>query len=45
MNLRLAKTDLFAELDETVFTFRERALRDGIEVKYVFLEVTKDCKC
>ena len=39
MNLRLAKTDLFAELDETVFTFRERALRDGIEVKYSIPEV------
>jgi signal transduction histidine kinase len=34
MNLKLAKTDVFAELDETVFTFRERALREGIEVKY-----------
>lgn len=34
MNLRLAKTDIFAELDETVFTFRERAMREGIEVKY-----------
>ena len=39
MNLRLAKTDLFAELDETVFTFRERALREGIEVKYSIPEV------
>lgn len=34
MKLQLAKTDLFAELDETVFTFRERAMREGIEVKY-----------
>ncbi len=34
MTLRLAKTDIFAELDETVFTFRERAMREGIEVKY-----------
>lgn len=34
MTLRLAKTDIFAELDETVFTFRERAMREGIKVKY-----------
>ncbi len=34
MNLKLQKTDIFAELDETVFTFRERAMREGIEVKY-----------
>lgn len=34
MTLRLAKTDIFAELDETVFTFRERAMREGIEVRY-----------
>ena len=34
MNLRLVKTDIFAELDETVFTFRERAMREGIEVRY-----------
>lgn len=34
MKLQLAKTDLFAELDETVFTFRERAMREGLEVKY-----------
>lgn len=34
MNLKLAKTDIFAELDETVFTFRERAMREGIEVRY-----------
>ena len=34
MNLKLEKTDIFAELDETVFTFRERAMREGIEVKY-----------
>jgi len=39
MNLRLAKTDVFAELDETVFTFRERAMREGIEVKYSIPEV------
>ena len=34
MTLRLTKTDIFAELDETVFTFRERAMREGIEVRY-----------
>lgn len=39
MNLRLAKTDIFAELDETVFTFRERAMREGIEVRYSIPEV------
>lgn len=39
MNLKLARTDIFAELDETVFTFRERAMRDGIEVKYSIPDV------
>lgn len=39
MNLKLAKTDIFAELDETVFTFRERAMREGIEVKYSIPEI------
>ncbi len=39
MNLKLAKTDIFAELDETVFTFRERAMREGIEVKYRIPEI------
>lgn len=39
MNLKLAKTDVFAELDETVFTFRERAMREGIEVKYSIPEM------
>lgn len=34
MTLRLVKTDIFAELDETVFTFRERAAKEGIEVRY-----------
>lgn len=34
MNLRLAKVDVLAELEETLFTFRERAMREGIEVKY-----------
>lgn len=39
MTLKLAKTDIFAELDETVFTFRERAMREGIEVKYSIPEI------
>ncbi len=39
MNLKLAKTDIFAELDETVFTFRERAMREHFEVKYSIPEV------
>ncbi|MDE6469453.1 MAG: HAMP domain-containing protein [Eubacterium sp.] len=39
MNLKLSKTDIFAELDETVFTFRERAMREGIEVKYSIPDV------
>ncbi len=34
MQLRLAKTDILAELDETLFTFRERAIREGYEVRY-----------
>lgn len=34
MTLRLEKIDILAELDETVFVFKERALREGIEVQY-----------
>ncbi|MGN0531913.1 MAG: sensor histidine kinase [Eubacterium sp.] len=34
MQLRLAKTDILAELEETLFTFRERAIREGYEVRY-----------
>ena len=34
MTLRLAKCDILAELEETMFTFRERAVREGYEVKY-----------
>lgn len=34
MTLRLEKIDVLAELDETVFVFKERALREGIEVQY-----------
>ena len=34
MNLRLSKCDILAELEETLFTFRERAVREGYEVKY-----------
>lgn len=39
MNLRLAKTDILAELEETLFTFRERAIREGYEVRYSIPEV------
>lgn len=34
MNLRIEKIDVLAELDETVFTFKERAISDGIEIIY-----------
>ena len=34
MNLQLKKIDVLAELDETVFTFKERAIKDGIEIIY-----------
>lgn len=34
MTLRLDKIDILAELDETVFVFKERALREGIEIQY-----------
>lgn len=33
MTLRLGKTDILAELEETLFTFTERALREGYKVK------------
>jgi signal transduction histidine kinase len=33
MKLRLAKTDILAELEETLFTFRERAVREGYDVR------------
>lgn len=33
MQLRLSKTDILAELEETLFTFRERAVREGYEVR------------
>lgn len=39
MTLRLVKTDIFAELGETVFTFCERAMREGIEVRYSIPEI------
>lgn len=39
MTLRLAKTDILAELEETLFTFIERALREGYEVKYSIPDV------
>ena len=34
MTLRLTKTDVLAELMETLFTFTERAVREGYSVKY-----------
>lgn len=39
MNLRLTQTDILAELEETLFTFIERAVREGYEVKYSIPEV------
>ncbi len=40
MTLRLVKTDIFAELLETLFTFTERAMREGYSVKYNIPENT-----
>ncbi|HZJ78442.1 MAG TPA: HAMP domain-containing sensor histidine kinase [Clostridia bacterium] len=34
IKLKLEKIDVLAELDETVFTFKERALKEGIELIY-----------
>ncbi len=34
MSLNIEKIDVLAELDETVFAFRERAVREGIELSY-----------
>ena len=34
MTLRLEKIDVLAELDETIFVFKERSKRDGIELTY-----------
>ena len=39
MKLRLAKTDILAELEETLFTFIERALREGYDVRTSIPEV------
>lgn len=39
MTLRLTQTDILAELEETLFTFIERAVREGYEVKYSIPEV------
>ena len=39
MQLRLSKTDILAELEETLFTFRERAIREGYEVRYSVPEI------
>lgn len=34
MQLKLEKIDVLAELDETVFTLRDRATKEGIEINY-----------
>jgi len=34
LELKPKKIDVLAELDETVFVFRDRAMREGIELKY-----------
>ena len=39
MTLRLAKTDILCELEETLFTFRERAVREGYEVRCSIPEI------
>lgn len=39
MTLRLTKTDILAELEETLFTFTERAIREGYKVKKDIPEV------
>ena len=39
MTLRLTKTDILAELEDTLFTFTERAIREGYNVKYNIPEI------
>ena len=34
LSMRMEKIDVLAELDDAVFVFRERALREGIELIY-----------
>lgn len=34
INLKIEKMDILAELDETVFAFKDRAMREGIELTY-----------
>lgn len=34
MNLKIEKMDILAELDETVFAFKDRSMREGIELTY-----------
>lgn len=34
MSLKIEKMDVLAELDETVFAFKDRAMREGIELVY-----------
>lgn len=39
LSLRLEKIDVLAELDETIFVFKERSKRDGIELTYSAPEI------
>lgn len=34
MSLKIEKMDILAELDETVFAFKDRSIREGIELSY-----------
>lgn len=34
MNMKIEKMDILAELDETVFAFKDRSMREGIELVY-----------
>lgn len=34
LSLRIEKMDIFAELDETVFAFKDRATREGVDLVY-----------
>lgn len=34
MNMKLEKIDVLAELDDTMYVFKERALREGVDLEY-----------
>lgn len=34
MNMKLEKIDVLAELDDTVYVFKERAMREGVDLEY-----------